>query len=266
MWDTTTQRSRRRLQLMLSVRCVRMVSWQQKLFITTDAHTTPLVAASGITFKDFHTCVAPYREGGHVWTSALVRLISSRSNLCRYPLCTPSRAQLLTGRLAPRTGVRTNFSPESLHGLPTTEHTIAELLKPAGYDTVQLGKVCVALCCCHSPRWALCSPPLPSPISGIWVLIRATTRRTAALTSLSRFRTAWTWGVWDLKGDPITISRNHLPAPRVPTRTQTQVVRLLWPSTTPLSTVATPLRPTATSRSRSSRSLKWTSTATITNT
>ncbi len=62
------------------------------------------LAASGVTFKDFHT----------------------------FPLCTPSRAQLLTGRLGMRTGVTTNFVPNSLHGLPTTEHTIAELLKPAG--------------------------------------------------------------------------------------------------------------------------------------
>ena len=33
-----------------------------------------------------------------------------------------------------------NFEQGSLEGLPTTEHTIAEMLKPAGYDTVQLGK------------------------------------------------------------------------------------------------------------------------------
>jgi arylsulfatase A-like enzyme len=46
----------------------------------------------------------------------------------------------MTGRLGLRTGVVTNFVPGSLFGLPTTEHTIAELLKPAGYDTTQLGK------------------------------------------------------------------------------------------------------------------------------
>lgn len=70
------------------------------------------LAASGVTFKDFHT----------------------------FPLCTPSRAQLLTGRHGLRTGVTHNFDTGSLFGLPKTEHTIAELLKPAGYDTVQLGK------------------------------------------------------------------------------------------------------------------------------
>ena len=74
------------------------------------------LAAGGAHFTDFHT----------------------------FPLCTPSRGQLLTGRLPIRTGVTTNFVPESLAGLPTTELTIAELLKTAGYDTAQLGKWCVA--------------------------------------------------------------------------------------------------------------------------
>jgi hypothetical protein len=62
------------------------------------------LAAGGMTFKNMHT----------------------------FPLCTPSRAQLLTGRLGARTGVTTNFAPSSLHGLPRTEQTIAELLRPAG--------------------------------------------------------------------------------------------------------------------------------------
>jgi hypothetical protein len=70
------------------------------------------LAASGMTFKNMHT----------------------------FPLCTPSRAQLLTGRLGPRTGVTTNFATTSTHGLPRTEYTIAELLRPAGYDTAMLGK------------------------------------------------------------------------------------------------------------------------------
>jgi arylsulfatase A len=70
------------------------------------------LAAGGVTFKNMHT----------------------------FPLCTPSRAQLLTGRLGPRTGVTTNFLTTSQHGLPLTEHTIAELLRPAGYDTAMLGK------------------------------------------------------------------------------------------------------------------------------
>lgn len=37
-----------------------------------------------------------------------------------------------TGRLGVRTGVVHNFAVDSVAGLPRTEHTIAELLKPAG--------------------------------------------------------------------------------------------------------------------------------------
>ena len=56
-------------------------------------------------------------------------------------VCTPSRAALQTGRMGARTGVTSNFSPGSLGGLPLAENTIAELLRPAGYATVAIGKV-----------------------------------------------------------------------------------------------------------------------------
>ena len=78
----------------------------------TETAAFDALGASGVVFKDMHT----------------------------FPLCTPSRAQLLTGRVSPRTGVTTNFGTNALGGLPRSEHTIAELLKPAGYSTVQLGK------------------------------------------------------------------------------------------------------------------------------
>lgn len=55
-------------------------------------------------------------------------------------VCSVSRAALLTGRLGVRTGVVHNFGPTSIAGLPRTENTIAELLKPAGYRTATVGK------------------------------------------------------------------------------------------------------------------------------
>lgn len=55
-------------------------------------------------------------------------------------VCTPSRAGLLTGRLGQRTGVISNFGVNSEGGLPLTEHTMAEYLRSAGYNTGIIGK------------------------------------------------------------------------------------------------------------------------------
>ncbi|XP_070577433.1 arylsulfatase A-like [Ptychodera flava] len=55
--------------------------------------------------------------------------------------CSPSRAALLTGRLAPRTGIYPGaLFPDSTGGLPLDETTIANLLKEQGYQTAIIGK------------------------------------------------------------------------------------------------------------------------------
>jgi arylsulfatase A-like enzyme len=57
------------------------------------------------------------------------------------PVCTPSRAQLLTGRLAVRTGLAGGvLFPDSTGGLQPSEITIAEVLKSRGYATAAVGK------------------------------------------------------------------------------------------------------------------------------
>ncbi len=56
------------------------------------------------------------------------------------PVCSPTRAALLTGRYATRTGVYTIVRPHAKWGLPLAERTLANALKDAGYETAITGK------------------------------------------------------------------------------------------------------------------------------
>lgn len=56
------------------------------------------------------------------------------------PICSPSRAALMTGRLPQRMGINGVFFPESFTGMSPEEFTIAELLKKKGYNTGIVGK------------------------------------------------------------------------------------------------------------------------------
>ena len=71
------------------------------------------------------------------------------------PVCSPSRAALLTGRYQARFGLEDTlaYAPmDSRHGLPTQETTLASRLRGAGYRTAMIGK------------WHLGSAPLFHPL------------------------------------------------------------------------------------------------------
>ena len=57
------------------------------------------------------------------------------------PVCTPSRAALMTGRYPMRYGLQTLvIFPSHTYGLPTDERTLPQALKDAGYRTLLTGK------------------------------------------------------------------------------------------------------------------------------
>ncbi|EDY82983.1 sulfatase, putative [Verrucomicrobiia bacterium DG1235] len=56
------------------------------------------------------------------------------------PVCSPSRAALLTGRYPIRQGITGVFWPQSFDGIDPAETTIAELLQENGYRTGLVGK------------------------------------------------------------------------------------------------------------------------------
>jgi arylsulfatase len=65
------------------------------------------------------------------------------------PVCSPSRAALLTGRYCVRAGVPKVLFPYDEKGLPESEVTIAQTLKPKGYRTLCIGKWHLG----HTPKY-----------------------------------------------------------------------------------------------------------------
>ena len=67
------------------------------------------------------------------------RGVSFTANYASYPLCCPSRASLLTGQYAHRTGVISNTAPHNIQAFDDT-NTLGTWLTAAGYTTGFVGK------------------------------------------------------------------------------------------------------------------------------
>lgn len=78
-----------------------------------DTPNLDAMAKEGVRFTDFYSCS---------------------------PVSAPSRACLLTGRFAPRMGIRHVFFAHSFTGMPTSEVTMGQMLKEQGYATAIYGK------------------------------------------------------------------------------------------------------------------------------
>jgi arylsulfatase A len=82
--------------------------------------------------------------GGKIRTPNLDRLARDGTRftqcLSANPVCSPSRAALLTGRYPTRVNIPRVLFPRDNEGLPKDETTIAAMLKPNGYRTMCVGK------------------------------------------------------------------------------------------------------------------------------
>src|SRR6476620_12044718 len=83
-------------------------------------------------------------HGSDIKTPNIDKLAETGARLEQYyvqPMCTPTRAALMTGRYPLRYGLQTAVIPSGhTYGLPTAEWLLPQALKQAGYKTAIVGK------------------------------------------------------------------------------------------------------------------------------
>ena len=83
-------------------------------------------------------------HGSDIKTPTIDKLAAGGARLEEYyaqPMCTPTRAALMTGRYPLRYGLQTGVIPSGhTWGLPTDEWLLPQALKEAGYETAIIGK------------------------------------------------------------------------------------------------------------------------------
>jgi len=84
-----------------------------------------------------------YNGGTTVPTPNIDRIAAGGVKLTQFyvqPVCSPTRACLMTGRYAWKNGMEERPTAQSQHGMLSDERTMAEMLKDAGYATWMVGK------------------------------------------------------------------------------------------------------------------------------
>ncbi len=83
-------------------------------------------------------------HGSEIRTPHIDRLAAQGvrfERFCSFPLCSPTRSALMTGRNPIRFGVvYATIEPFDPHGVPVEEHFLPQSLKAAGYETAVTGK------------------------------------------------------------------------------------------------------------------------------
>src|SRR5205085_5156556 len=83
-------------------------------------------------------------HNGEIKTPQLDKLAAAGARLEQFyvqPVCSPTRAALITGRYPMRHGLQVGVvRPFAQYGLPLEERTLAQALKEAGYTTAICGK------------------------------------------------------------------------------------------------------------------------------
>ena len=86
---------------------------------------------------------AGFNGGRQIKTPNLDKLAKAGTVLSSFyvqPVCSPTRASLMTGRYVAHTGVYSVVRPRAQWGLPLSERTLAQALREAGYETAISGK------------------------------------------------------------------------------------------------------------------------------
>ena len=111
------------------------------LFLTAPVVAQPLPPKPNIVFimaDDLGNADLGYR-GGEIKTPNIDKLVNEGVRLESFygePVCTPSRAALMTGRYPMRYGLQTLvIFPSHTYGLATDERTLPQALREAGYRT-----------------------------------------------------------------------------------------------------------------------------------